>query len=88
MSKTHIILSIAGTDFTFKPTVQDHNNYTNEMMPDNKVAPMYTFLSRTVEPEQKEALQEIMNTVPGVVMEIFSTVTKAAKGGIEITLKS
>ncbi|MUJ21989.1 putative phage tail assembly chaperone [Aliivibrio fischeri] len=83
-----VILTIGELDFEFTPTVNDHNNYTNEMMADNKVAPAYTFLTRTVKSEQKEALKELLDTVPGLVMELFVEVSKAAKGGIKVTLKN
>ncbi|GEK12010.1 putative phage tail assembly chaperone [Aliivibrio fischeri] len=83
-----VILTIGEQDFEFTPTVNDHNNYTNEMMADNKVAPAYTFLTRTVKSEQKEALKELLDTVPGLVMELFVEVSKAAKGGIKVTLKN
>ncbi|MBP3140137.1 putative phage tail assembly chaperone [Aliivibrio fischeri] len=83
-----VILTIGEQDFEFTPTVNDHNNYTNEMMADNKVAPAYTFLTRTVKSEQKEALKELLDTVPGLVMELLVEVSKAAKGGIKVTLKN
>ena len=84
---TQITLNIGETEFTFKPTVQDHNNYMNEMMPDNKVAPMYAYLTRTVESAQKEALVELIDSVPGLTSEVFAEVTKASKGGITVSLK-
>lgn len=87
-SEKAVILTIDETDFEFTPTVNDHNNYTNELMADNKVAPAYTFLTRTVKSEQKEALKELLDTVPGLVMELFIEVSKAAKGGIKVTLKN
>jgi hypothetical protein len=87
MSKS-IILTVGDTDFEFKPTVKDHNNYTNDMMPDNKIAPAYTLLTRTVKSEQKEALKELLDTVPGLVMELFMVVSKEAKGGIKVSLKN
>ena len=83
-----IILTIGTTDFKFSPTVADHNNYTNDLMPDNKIAPAHTFLSRTVEPEQKEALVELLDTVPGLVMEVFMEINKASRGGLKVTLKN
>ena len=83
-----IVLTIGDTDFEFSPTVNDHNNYTNDMMPDNKVAPAYTFLTRTVKSEQKDALKVLLDTVPSLVMEVFMTVNKAAKGGITVSLKN
>lgn len=83
-----ITLTIGETDFTFSPTVADHNNYTNDLMPDNKIAPAHTFLSRTVAPEQKEALVELLDTVPGLVMEVFMEINKASRGGLKVTLKN
>ncbi|WED29047.1 putative phage tail assembly chaperone [Vibrio sp. DW001] len=83
-----VVLTIGATDFNFTPTVQDHNNYMNELMPNNKVAPMHLYLSRTVAPEQKEALVALLDTVPGLTSEIFAEVTSASKGGITVTLKN
>ncbi|MBB1272526.1 putative phage tail assembly chaperone [Psychromonas sp. SR45-3] len=83
-----IVLTIGATDFTFSPTVADHNNYTNDLMPDNKIAPAHTFLSRTVAPEQKEALVELLDTVPGLVMEVFMEINKASRGGLKVALKN
>ncbi|MDC0611892.1 putative phage tail assembly chaperone [Vibrio sp.] len=83
-----VVVSIGETDFSFTPTVNDYNNYTNDLMPDNKIEPARTYLIRTVEPEQKQALNELMNTVPGLIMDVFGEVTKASKGGIKVTLKN
>lgn len=82
-----VVVVIDGTDFEFTPTVQDANNHTNDMMPNNKVAPAYTYLTRTVKPEQKDALMALLDNVPGLTIELFATVSNASKGGIEISLK-
>ncbi|WP_019615480.1 putative phage tail assembly chaperone [Psychromonas ossibalaenae] len=87
-AKKVIIVSVGDTEFNFSPTVTDHNNYTNELMPDNKVAPAYTFLTRTVDSEQKDALIELLDSVPGLIMELFMEVNKGAKGGIKVNLKN
>lgn len=55
-----VILTIGEQDFEFTPTVNDHNNYTNEMMADNKVAPAYTFLTRTVKSEHQINIYEAL----------------------------
>lgn len=86
--KNAVVLTIGTTDFSFTPSVQDHNNYMNEMMPNNKVAPMHQYLSRTVMPEQKEALLKLLDSVPGLTSEVFGEVTSAAKCGITVTLKN
>lgn len=88
LSTKPIIVEIAGTDFKFSPTVTDANNYTNSVTMDKKVEPSRTYLERTVDSEQKAALIELMNTVPGLVTELFATVHEASKGGITITLKN
>lgn len=82
-----VIVSVDDVDFEFSPSVMDHNNYTNDLMPDNKVAPAYTFLTRTVKVEQKEALTELLDNVPGFLMDIFMEVNKGAKNGIKVRLK-
>ncbi|MFB9134250.1 putative phage tail assembly chaperone [Vibrio olivae] len=82
-----VIVSVGPTDFEFTPTVQDANNYTNDMMPNNKVAPAYAYLTRTVKPEQKDELTGLLDSVPGLTIELYATVSSASKGGIEISLK-
>ncbi|MCG9651478.1 putative phage tail assembly chaperone [Vibrio vulnificus] len=81
-------VEVGETEFTFTPTVLDTNNYSNSVGVDNKVAPARTYLERTVAKDQKEALVELLNTVPGLVMELFGTVYNASKGGITIKLKN
>lgn len=86
--ETVIMLSIGETDFEFSPTVADHNNYTNELAMDNKIAPAHQFLTRTVKPEQKAELIELLDTVPGLVMEVFMEISKEARGGLKVTIKN
>ncbi len=83
-----VIVGIAGTDFKFTPTVTDANNYINSITQDSKVEPARTYLERTVDKDQKEALVELMNTVPGLVIELHQMVHSQSKGGITITLKN
>lgn len=83
-----IVVCIAGVDFTFIPTVQDANNYMNELMPNNKVVPAYNYLSRTVEQGQRDELCELLDTVPGLVTELHAKVSEEAKGGVTITIKN
>lgn len=83
-----VIVTIGGTDFSFTPTVTEFNNYVNEMMPDNKVAPMHRYLMRTVDKSQKDELNKLLNSVSGLTQDVFTTVTKEAKGGITVELKN
>ncbi|MDN4696292.1 putative phage tail assembly chaperone [Vibrio parahaemolyticus] len=83
-----VVVAIASTDFKFTPTVADANNYTNGVSLDNKVEPARTYLERTVDKEQKDTLVELLNTVPGLAVELHQKVHEASKGGITITLKN
>ncbi|ABQ19328.1 putative phage tail assembly chaperone [Vibrio cholerae] len=83
-----VTVDINGIEFNFAPGVADANNYANSVAQDSKVEPARTYLERTVDKEQKEALMELMNTVPGLVMDLFGTVFNASKGGVKITLKN
>ncbi len=92
MSKANLVkiitVTIGAEDFEFSPTVSDHNNYTNELSMENKVAPAYTFLTRTVKAEHKAELVELLDTVPGLTMDLFMEVNKGAKGSIKVSLKN
>ncbi|MGD8230723.1 putative phage tail assembly chaperone [Vibrio sp. TRT 1302] len=83
-----VVVTVGETDFTFTPTVADANNYSNEVMPSNKVVPAYHYLIRSVEPKQKDELKAYLDAVPGLTMQLFATVSDAAKGGITIALKN
>jgi len=83
-----VVISIADSDFTFTPSVADANNYTNSVSLESKVEPARTYLERSVDSEKKSDLVELMDLVPGLVMDVFSTVHEAAKGGVKVTLKN
>ncbi|SHO57895.1 putative phage tail assembly chaperone [Vibrio quintilis] len=83
-----ITVTINETEFDFSPEVSNHNDYINEMMPDNKVAPARRFLTRTVNQEQKAELVQLLDSVPGLIMDLFSVVEKESRGGVTVTLKN
>ncbi len=83
-----VVVTIHTTDFTFTPSVTDANNYSNEVMPDDKVVPAYKYLTRSVDSKQKDELKGYLDTVPHLVMDLYHKVSEAAKGGITITLKN
>ncbi len=83
-----VVLTVGTKDFTFTPSVMDANNYINELKPDSKVVPAFNYLTRSVDPKQKDELKELLNTVPGLTMELYQVVSENAKGGITITLKN
>lgn len=87
MKKT-VVLTVGGNDFSFTATPQDMNNYINELMPSNKVAPARQFLMRTVESEQKDDLKNLLDESFGLEVELHSKVSEQLKGGIEISVKN
>ena len=87
-SSKPVEVTVGEIDFKFTPSVNDANNYSNTVTNTKKVEPARTYLERTVDKDQKEALIELLNTVPGLTMELFGTVYEASKGGVTITLKN
>lgn len=87
MKKT-VVLIVGGTEFSFSAEPQDLNNYINELMPNNKVAPARQFLMRTIESEQKDALKKLLDEGFGLEVELHSKVTEQLKGGLEISVKN
>ncbi|WP_295894131.1 putative phage tail assembly chaperone [uncultured Vibrio sp.] len=83
-----VVAAIAGIDFTFTPSVMEANNYINEMTLTDKIVPAYNYLTRSVKTEQKDQLKELLDNVPGLVQELYQTVSSASKGDIKITLKN
>ena len=81
-------VTVGNTEFVFSPTVQDANNYANSMKKGDIVSPAFTYLTRTVAPEQKEELTELLIAVPGLTMDLYMSVSEEAKGGITITVKN
>ncbi|EOV4132899.1 putative phage tail assembly chaperone, partial [Yersinia enterocolitica] len=56
-------------EVSFAPTTQDYNNLQNELMPDNKVAPLKNYLRRVVIKEHRELLNELLEK-PGMPLNI------------------
>jgi arginine repressor len=86
MKKT-IILTIAGTEFSFNMSTNDYNSYLNEIMPDNKVAPAHNLVMRTIEPKQKDDFKAVLDTSPGAAMQIASLLNQEFAPSIEISVK-
>ena len=85
--KQTINLTVNGIDFGFDVTPEDHNNLINEIMPNNKVAPNFNFLNRTVKPEQKEELQKFLDKHNGSIIQLGGTVAAAFAPQLEIEIK-
>ncbi|UXI00429.1 putative phage tail assembly chaperone [Photobacterium sp. TY1-4] len=82
-----ITLEIAGKELQFEPTEAAYNDYMNELLPDNKVAPANNFLFSVVTDESKEPLREITKSNAGAAVQITSVVLAEFTPQMEIKVK-
>ncbi len=85
--KKQIVLTITNSDIGFSMTTDDYNNYLNEIMPDNKVAPAHNLLMRVVDSKQKDTLRELLDNSPGASLQIAGALTKEFAPSIEVSVK-
>ena len=85
--KKQITLVIAAVTIGFTMTTDDYNGYLNEIMPDNKVAPAYNLVMRTVDAEHKEELRGILDNTPGASLQIAGLLTQEFAPSIAISVK-
>lgn len=82
-----ITLTVGGVELSFAPTEVEYNDYMNDLMPDNKVAPAHNFLFNTVTEETKEALRKITDKNKGAAVQITSAVMAEYAPQLEIKVK-
>jgi hypothetical protein len=84
-------LVIGGEEVRFKNSTTDFNQYINEQMPTNKVAPAFNFLMRIVVDADKEKFKKLVmkDNLPNgaIVMQLAGHLAEAHGAGIEITIK-
>jgi hypothetical protein len=83
MNKT-IKMIVNGQDLEFNVTVEDHNAYVNGMGMNNKVAPTRNLLMRTVAPDCKDTLKELLAENIGMDMQIGGALLEAYMPKAEI----
>lgn len=83
-----ITLTINGIDITFEPTKLAYNSYINDITMNDKIAPATNFLRRTVLPEDKEKLNEILDNHVGAALQIIEKVLKQFAPDLEIEVKN
>ncbi|OCG60808.1 putative phage tail assembly chaperone [Gilliamella sp. Nev3-1] len=83
-----ITLTINGTDITFEPTKLAYNTYINDITMNDKIAPATNFLRRTVLADDKEKLNEILDTYVGAALQIIEKVIKQYAPDLEIEVKN
>ncbi|AGB11030.1 TPA: putative phage tail assembly chaperone [Vibrio parahaemolyticus] len=85
--KKVIVLTVGATALSFAPTEVEYNDYMNELMPDNKVAPAHNFLFNTVVEDSKHDLREITSSNPGAAVQIAASVMEEYAPKLEIKVK-
>ncbi|WP_445946381.1 putative phage tail assembly chaperone [Shewanella sp.] len=87
MKKT-IVLTIAGTDFSFNVTANDHGDYIDSVARGSSMtAASHNFLMRTIDSEQKEDFKKLLETSPGTELQIASAVKVEFSPVLEIAVK-
>lgn len=83
-----ITLTINGINITFEPTKLAYNSYINDITMNDKIAPATNFLRRTVLPEDKEKLNEILDNHVGAALQIIEKIIKQFVPDLEIEIKN
>lgn len=87
MKKT-IVLTIAGTDFSFNVTAQDHNAFVDAAARrESMTASAHNLVMRTIEGKQKEDLKALLETSPGAALQIASELGAEFSPALEIAVK-
>ncbi|MFW5487374.1 MAG: putative phage tail assembly chaperone [Desulfovibrio sp.] len=74
MEKT-ITLKVNGEPFSFNMTSEAYNAFLDETEPGKKVGPSHNLLMRTVAPENKDALRELL-TQPAAAILLMQSLTE------------
>ncbi|NDL64835.1 putative phage tail assembly chaperone [Acerihabitans arboris] len=82
-----IAMTINGLDLVFEPNITAFNKFTNEMMPDNKVAPATNYLRRIITKDTKENLEKIL-ALPGGALKLTGAVNEKYSPELEIEIKN
>jgi len=87
MKEQVVTLNVGTEELAFQPTEVEYNDYMNELMPDNKVAPAHNFLFNCVTEESKDALRSITNANPSAAVQLTAAVMAEYAPQLEITVK-
>jgi len=86
--KQAIILTIAGTDFTFNMTVQDHSDFVDLVARGGSMtAASHNMVMRTIDDKQKAELKKVLESSPGSELQIASTLKAEFSPVLEIAVK-
>lgn len=85
---TLITLTVRGIELSFSPNRTAFNSLINEMTMTNKIAPNITYLGRIVLPEHKDALNQLIDEIPGVELQIVERVNSVYSPQVDIEIKN
>ncbi|WP_035075179.1 putative phage tail assembly chaperone [Maridesulfovibrio zosterae] len=80
-----INVKVQDKKFDFDVELTVYNQYINEMMPNNKVTPAHNFLMRSIIPEHKDELAEMLK-IPSASLQIAAAVVEEYTPDLEITV--
>lgn len=87
MKKT-IVLTIAGTDFSFNVTAKDHSDFIDAMARGGSAtAAAHNFAMRTIDGEQKDDFKKLLESAPGAEVQIAGELKTEFAPVLEITVK-
>ena len=87
MKKT-IVLTIAGIDFSFAVTAQDHNSFVDAAARRESItASAHNLVVRTIDPAQKDDLKKLLEQSPGAAVQIASELGAEFSPVLEIAVK-
>ncbi len=78
-----ITVEVNGKPLEFGVELSVYNTYINELQPSNKVAPAANFLMRSVKPDSKDDLRELME-LPSAGIQIAAAVIEEYSPDLEI----
>lgn len=86
--KQLIVLIIAGTEFKFNVTVQDHSSFVDAAARrESMSASAHNFVMRAIDSEQKEAFKKLLDSAPGAAVQIASELGAEFSPILEISVK-
>jgi hypothetical protein len=86
--KQPIVLTIAGTDFTFNVTVQDHSDFVDSVARGGSMtAAAHNMVMRTIDNGQKDDFKKVLESSPGAELQIASTLKAEFSPVLEIAVK-
>ncbi|MBI9109910.1 putative phage tail assembly chaperone [Maridesulfovibrio ferrireducens] len=80
-----IPVEVNGKNLDFDVKTSVFNTYINDLRPDNKVAPAHNFLMRSVLPESKEDLCELLK-LAGLEIQLAAAVIEEFTPEVEIVV--